>query len=146
MLGYHSKGTAKSTFVYSRDVMAWPIRHLGKTLRLVQKGMFDSDCTRSGYWTNQSDEMACDAFNLAHVALAEDVVSEDPSRKCSNPHPVEAQELQDEWEQELGQALNKPHGQLGIWNPDNKMNATIPQPSKAKPRIGWDEDSSSGQM
>ena len=68
MLGYHSKGTDKSTLVYSRDVMAWSLRHLGKTLRLVQKGMFDPDCTRSGYWTNQSDEMACDAFNLAHVA------------------------------------------------------------------------------
>ena len=90
MLGYHSKGTDKSTLVYSRDVMAWPLRHLGKTLRLVQKGMFDTDCTRSGYWTNQRDEMACDAFNLAHVALAEEVVSNDPSRKCSNPNPVEA--------------------------------------------------------
>ena len=96
MLGYHTKGTDKSTLVYSRDVMAWPLRHLGKTLRLVQKGMFDPDCTRSGYWTNQANEMACDAFNLAHVSLAEEIVDDDPSRTCSNPHPEAEQELREE--------------------------------------------------
>ena len=52
MLGYHSKRTDKPFLVYSRDVMAWPLRHLGKTLRLVQKGMFDTDCIRSGHLTN----------------------------------------------------------------------------------------------
>ena len=80
MLGYHSKASDKSTLVYSRDVMAWPLRHLGKVMKFVQRGLFDPDCTRSGRWVGREDEAACDAFSLSHATLAEAVINSDPNR------------------------------------------------------------------
>ena len=32
MLGYHTKGSDKSTLIYSRDVMAWPLRNFGQNI------------------------------------------------------------------------------------------------------------------
>ena len=48
ILGYHAKLGDRTTLVYSRDVLAWPRRHLGKALVLIAAGMFDPDSTRSG--------------------------------------------------------------------------------------------------
>ena len=111
MLGYHSKSTDKSTLVYSRDVMAWPLRHLGKVLKLVQKGLFDPDCTRSGRWTTQQDEAACDAFNKMHAAMAENVVDSDPFRHEGKAHPPQSAALvqKDQFMDSISLALNRPH-------------------------------------
>lgn len=106
--------------------MAWPLRHL------VQKGLCDTDCTRSGYWTSQGDEMACDAFNLVHVALAEEVLDNDPPGTCSEPHPGAENELREEWEGEIDKAMNKPHGEMGVLNPLNQMNSYIRPAGKPK--------------
>jgi len=62
MLGYHAKATDKSTLVYSRDVMAWPLRHLARALLLIREGYFNPDSTRSGYWTRQPDTAKESAF------------------------------------------------------------------------------------
>ena len=72
------------TIVYSRDVMAWPLRHLGKVMALVKRGFFDPDATRSGRWAGQDDEFACDAFGKAVKDVGNDVVADDPNRRlCS---------------------------------------------------------------
>ena len=62
MLGGHAKSTEKSALTYSRDTMAWPLRELGRVLRLVELGEFNPDQTRSGTFLNLDDATAADAL------------------------------------------------------------------------------------
>ena len=80
MLGYHAKSSEKSTLCYSRDAMAWPLRHLGKALQLIADGFFDPDTTRSGTWAQQDDSTAADAFGEAIKRVAREVAEDDPVR------------------------------------------------------------------
>ena len=80
MLGYHAKSSEKSTLCYSRDAMAWPLRHLGKALQLIADGFFDPDTTRSGTWAEQDDSTAANAFGEAIKRVAREVADDDPVR------------------------------------------------------------------
>ena len=80
MLGYHAKSSEKSTLCYSRDAMAWPLRHLGKALQLIADGFSDPDTTRSGTWAQQDDSTAADAFGAAIKRVAKEVAEDDPVR------------------------------------------------------------------
>ena len=97
MLGYHAKSTEKSTIVYSRDAMAWPLRHLGKTIQLIADGFFDPDETRSGTWAEQDDSTAADAFNKAIVRVAREVANDDPPRRYTGQTLV-GQAFESQWE------------------------------------------------
>ena len=78
-------------------------------MKLVQRGLFDPDCTRSGRWVGQEDEAACDAFNLSHATLAEAVSNSDPTRRAADSHPEEAQKFEDEYLDGITLAMNRPH-------------------------------------
>jgi len=64
MLGYHAKASEKSTLVYSRDVMAWPMRHLGRAFMLIREGYFNPDSTRFGFWIKQPPSTGAEAFEF----------------------------------------------------------------------------------
>ena len=96
MLGYHAKGTEKSTLCYSRDAMAWPLRQLGKALYLIANGYFNPDTTRSGSWAHQDDSHASDLFNKAVEEVARIVEAQDPPRGASGD--AWTKELRKEWE------------------------------------------------
>ena len=43
ILGYHAKVGDKTTLGYSKDILAWPLRHLGEALEIIASGIFDQD-------------------------------------------------------------------------------------------------------
>lgn len=62
VLACHAKASEESTLVYSRDVMAWPFRHLGRALILIKEGYFNQGSTRSGFWVKQLQSTGVEAF------------------------------------------------------------------------------------
>ena len=87
MLGYHCKFSERSTLVYSRDVMAWPLRHLGRALQLIREGYFNPDNTRSGYWTKQPPSTDLSMFDIVAQRLDEKLMrSMEPKGRVKEPN------------------------------------------------------------
>ncbi len=69
ILGYHVVPGDKTMAVYSRDVLALPLRHLGLVLRIVLLKEFDPDTTRSGRWLTAGGEESI--FGLLRNRMSE---------------------------------------------------------------------------
>ena len=76
--------------------MAWPLCHLGKTLRFIMEGYFYPDETRSGTWAHNDDAYAAEAFNAALKDTVKRIITDDV---CRGPEQsVVSQELKARWD------------------------------------------------
>ena len=134
ILGYHAKAGDRTTLVYSRDVLAWPLRHLGKTIALVARGFFDPDATRSGRWGPQqpidsADRDFCDQI----LACGEDAARHEGPRwarsTSGDTHSNElAKVLAEEWNESM--ALEKA---FGFDDPQKSLSRQKPRDAFAHP-------------
>ena len=81
-LGYHVAVDEVSTFTYSRDSQAEPLRALAEVIRLIRVGQFNPDETRSGRFTNHT---SFDDSSILPVPL---VLPSSSSRQTSPLQPT----------------------------------------------------------